>query len=122
MKPAEESIEQNKEGESTQENLKPSLVQDPEIDKEYLRYASAKKRLFISLVMGTSVLVCMFLVLLWIVPYVGLREIHHTAPWVFGALIFTAIFIAAQATIKMAVNINAPNTQGAVWWISLRPT
>ena len=92
-----DSIEHNRKGESTQENLRPSLVQDPETDKEYLRYASAKKRLFIGLVMGTSTLVSMFLVLLWIVPYIGLKKIHHTAPWILGVLIFTAIFIVAWA-------------------------
>ena len=105
MKPAEDSIEHNRKGESTQESLRPSLVQDPETDKEYLRYASAKKRLFIGLVMGTSALVSMFLVLLWIVPYIGLKEIHHTAPWIFGVLIFTAIFIVAWAAFGLVINI-----------------
>jgi hypothetical protein len=105
MKPAEDSIEHNKKGESTQESLRPSLVQDSEIDTEYLRYASAKKRLFIGLVMGTSALVCMFLVLLWIVPYIGLKEIHPTAPWIFGVLIFTAIFIVSWAAFGLVFNI-----------------
>ena len=105
MKPAEDSIEHNRKGESTQESLKPSLVQDPETDKEYLRYASAKKRLFIGLVMGTSALVSMFLVLLWIIPYIGLKEIHPTAPWIFGVLIFTAIFIVAWAAFGLVINI-----------------
>ena len=105
MKPAEDSIEHNRKGESTPESLKPSLVQDSEIDKEYLRYASAKKRLFIGLVMGTSALVSMFLVLLWIIPYIGLKEIHPTAPWIFGVLIFTAIFIVAWAAFGLVINI-----------------
>ena len=105
MKPAEDSIEHNSKGESTQESLRPSLVQDQETDKEYLRYASTKKRLFIGLVMGTSALVSMFLVLLWIVPYIGLREIHHTAPWIFGVLIFTAIFIVAWESLGLVINI-----------------
>ncbi len=100
-----DSIEHNRKGESTQENLRPSLVQDPETDKEYLRYASAKKRLFIGLVMGTSTLVSMFLVLLWIVPYIGLKKIHHTAPWILGVLIFTAIFIVAWAAFGLVINI-----------------
>ena len=100
-----DSIEHNRKGESTPESQRPSLVQDPETDKEYLRYASAKKRLFIGLVMGTSALVSMFLVLLWIVPYIGLKEIHHTAPWIFGVLIFTAIFIVAWAAFGLVINI-----------------
>lgn len=110
MKLAEDSIEHNSKGESTQESLKPSLVQDPETDKEYLRYSSAKKRLFIGLVMGTSALVSMFLVLLWIVPYIGLREIHHTAPWIFGVLIFTAIFIVAWESLGLVINIVSGKT------------
>ena len=105
MKPAEDSIEHNSKGESTQEGLRPSLVQDQETDKEYLRYASTKKRLFIGLVMGTSALVSMFLVLLWIVPYIGLKEIHHIAPWIFGVLIFTAIFMVALAALGLVINI-----------------
>lgn len=105
MKPAEDSTEHNSKGESTPESLRPSLVQDPDTDKEYLRYASAKKRLFIGLVMGTSTLVSMFLVLLWIVPYIGLKEIHHTAPWIIGGLIFTAIFIVAWAAFGLVINI-----------------
>ena len=100
-----DSIEHNRKGESTPESQRPSLVQDPETDKEYLRYASAKKRLFIGLVMGTSALVSMFLVLLWIVPYIGLKEIHHTAPWIIGVLIFTAIFIVAWAAFGLVINI-----------------
>ena len=100
-----DSIEHNRKGESTPESQRPSLVQDPETDKEYLRYASAKKRLFIGLVMGTSALVSMFLVLLWIVPYIGLKEIHPTAPWIFGVLIFTAIFIVAWAAFGLVINI-----------------
>ena len=105
MKLADDSIEHNRKGESTQESLRPSLVQNPETDTEYLRYASAKKRLFIGLVMGTSTLVSMFLVLLWIVPYIGLKEIHHTAPLIFGVLIFTAIFIVAWAALGLVINI-----------------
>jgi len=105
MKLEKDSIEHNRKGESTQESLRPSLVQDPETDKEYLRYASAKKRLFIGLVMGTSALVSIFLVLLWIVPYIGLKEIHPTAPWIFGVLIFTAIFIVAWAAFGLVINI-----------------
>jgi len=55
--------------------------------------------------MGTSALVSMFLVLLWIVPYIGLKEIHHSAPLIFGVLIFTAIFVVAWAAIGLVINI-----------------
>ena len=105
MKPAKDSIEHNRKSETIRESLKPSLVQNSEIDEEYLRYAGAKKRLFIGLVMGTSTLVSMFLVLLWVVPYIGLKEIHPSAPWIFGGLIFLAIFIVAWAALGLVINI-----------------
>lgn len=102
---ARDSIEHNRDGDSTGENLKPSLVQEPETDREYLRYERAKKRLFVGLVLGTSALVCISLVLLWIVPYIGLKEMHHTAPLILGVLIFTAIFIVTWAALGLVINI-----------------
>ena len=105
-----DSIDHNGKDDSSGENPIPSIVQRQVTDREYLRYARAKKRLFVGLVMGTSGLVTMFLVLLWIVPYIGLKEIHHTGPWVFGILIFTAIFIVAWAALGLVINIVSGKT------------
>jgi hypothetical protein len=46
-----------------------------------------RKRLFIGLVFATSLLVCLALVLLWVVPFIGLKAIHPVAPWILGGLV-----------------------------------
>lgn len=43
-----------------------------------------RKRLFISLIAGTSTIVCLLLALLWLVPTIGFDSIHPAATWVFG--------------------------------------
>ena len=44
----------------------------------------SRKRLFIGLLCGTGLTVCALLALLWLIPYVGLANIHPLAPWVLG--------------------------------------
>lgn len=68
-------------------------------------HVTAKKRLFVGLVMGTSGLVCLFLVLLWVIPYVGLTTIHPVAPWIFGSLVLAAIFFVMWAAMGLVLNI-----------------
>jgi hypothetical protein len=48
-------------------------------------HGPSRKRLFIGLITGTCLAVCLFLALLWVVPFVGLTNIHPAAPWVMGA-------------------------------------
>jgi hypothetical protein len=67
----------------------------------------AKKRLFVGLVMGTSGLVCLFLVLLWVIPYFGLTTIHPAAPWIFGSLVLAAIFFVMWAAVGLVLNIQS---------------
>jgi len=40
------------------------------------RYVKAKKRLFIGLVTGASALVCFFMALLWVIPYIGFSAMY----------------------------------------------
>lgn len=65
----------------------------------------ARKRLFIGLITGTSLLVSLLLVGLWIIPTVGLGTIHPWAPWLFGLLILTAILAIAWASLALVLNI-----------------
>jgi len=65
----------------------------------------ARKRLFIGLITGTSLLVCLVLVLLWVVPYVGLSELHPAAPWVWGAIIAVGIGLIGWSSLAMVLNI-----------------
>jgi hypothetical protein len=67
--------------------------------------ARAKKRLFIGLVLGTSGIVCLFLAALWIVPYVGLKTIHPSVPWVFGSVVLAAILLVLWVSIGLVLNV-----------------
>lgn len=65
----------------------------------------ARKRLFIGLITGSSVLVCLVLVGLWIVPVVGLGAIHPLAPWLLGTLVLSAILALSWASLALVLNI-----------------
>lgn len=75
------------------------------LEKEIRNSFKTRKRIFIGLISGTSILICLFLVLLWVVPYVGLRSIHPAAPWLFGAIIAALILGIAWAVIALILNI-----------------
>lgn len=55
-------------------------------------YGGAGKRLFMGLMGGSCVLLCLAILSLWLVPYVGLAAIHQSLPWVLG--FFSALLIA----------------------------
>jgi uncharacterized protein len=87
------------------ERQRPTLVLDSLIEPDEIEYARTKKRLFIGLVMGASTLVCLFLISLWVIPFIGLTKIHPAAPWIFGGLIFIALFVVAWASFGLVLNI-----------------
>ena len=66
---------------------------------------SSRKRLFIGLLCGTGLAVCVFLALVWIVPYIGLSNIHPLAPWVVGGVFAVAILLVLWATLGLAVSV-----------------
>jgi len=75
------------------------------IDQEIEASFSAKKRLFIGLITGASVLLCVFLVLLWVIPYVGLRNIHPLAPKVLGVFVIVALILIGWSALGLVLNI-----------------
>ncbi|WP_051617255.1 DUF116 domain-containing protein [Desulfonatronovibrio hydrogenovorans] len=75
------------------------------LEKEIESSFVARKRLFIGLITTTSVLVCLILVLLWLIPFLGLANIHPAAPWVLGGVIFLAIAFVAWASLALVLNI-----------------
>ncbi len=81
--------------------LKPIAARAAEADLS----GRAKKRLFIGLVLGTSAIVCLFLVALWVVPYVGLTTIHPAVPWVFGFVIVACILLVGWVSTGLVLNI-----------------
>jgi hypothetical protein len=66
---------------------------------------TTRKRLFIGLITGTSLLVCVILILLWVVPYVGFEHIHPWAPLVMGLVFFSAILLVVMAWLGLVLNI-----------------
>ena len=65
----------------------------------------ARKRLFIGLISVASLLFCLFLVSLWVIPYVGLSTIHPLAPWVLGVVICALCLVIGWASLGLVLNI-----------------
>jgi len=65
----------------------------------------SRKRLFIGLISGTCLLVCLLLVLLWVVPYIGFHAIHPAAPAIMGAVFLLAILLVAWAWLGLVLSI-----------------
>lgn len=47
----------------------------------------ARKRLFIALISGACFVVCLLLIALWVVPFIGLDNIHPFAKWILGIIL-----------------------------------
>ncbi|MEJ2031738.1 MAG: DUF116 domain-containing protein [Deltaproteobacteria bacterium] len=74
-------------------------------DPEDEQAGRAKKRLFIGLTLGTCVLLCLFLISMWVVPYIGLTAIHPAFPWILGILIAAAVLFVVWASFGLVLNI-----------------
>lgn len=69
------------------------------------RYYGARKRLFIGLITGTSVLLCTILLLFWVVPYIGLANIHPVLPYLSGAFLAGLILVIGWASLGLVLHI-----------------
>jgi hypothetical protein len=65
----------------------------------------SRKRLFIGLLTGTSLTVCAVLALLWVIPFVGLQNIHPGAPWIMGILLGAVILLVLWACLSLAASV-----------------
>ncbi len=65
----------------------------------------ARKRLFIGLISGSCLVVCLFLMALWVVPYIGLDAIHPAASWVLGAVVLLFVGMVSVAYWGLLLNI-----------------
>jgi len=81
-------------------------------DITYLRLAekikdftSVRKRLFIGLLSGTSLLIVLCLGLFWLIPYIGLTTIHPAAPWVLAGLFGLAALLVIWSSLALVLNI-----------------
>ncbi len=75
------------------------------LEKEIQDSIEARKRLFIGLIIGTSISVCLGLLLIWYIPYVGLDNIHPWAPWILGTAIALVIAFIFWASLGLVLNI-----------------
>jgi hypothetical protein len=65
----------------------------------------SKKRVFIGLLSGTSLLVVLCLAVAWLIPYVGLSAIHPLAPWFLGGLLLLIAGLVLWSTLALILNI-----------------
>jgi hypothetical protein len=70
--------------------------------------STTRKRLFIGLIAGTCLTVCALIVLLWVVPYIGLRNIHPYAPWVLGAVLAAFLLLVCWAGLGLVLSLVSP--------------
>ena len=66
---------------------------------------AVRKRLFVGLILGSCLLVCAVLVLLWWVPYVGLSAIHPWAPWVWGLVVAALTGLVCWSGAGLVLNL-----------------
>ena len=64
-----------------------------------------RKRLFIGLITGSSILLCLLLLVGWIIPFVGFGNIHPSVPYITGALLVASIASIAWAAFGLVVQI-----------------
>jgi hypothetical protein len=67
--------------------------------------STSRKRLFIGLIGGSCALVCSLLALLWIVPYIGLKNLHPYAPLGLGVLLGLVFLLVLWASLGLLLSI-----------------
>ncbi|SDK41716.1 hypothetical protein SAMN05660337_0383 [Maridesulfovibrio ferrireducens] len=65
----------------------------------------SKKRLFIGLITGTCILLCLFLASLWYVPYVGISAFGSWASWILGVIVTILILLVGWAYLALLANV-----------------
>ncbi|QJB55839.1 DUF116 domain-containing protein [Pseudodesulfovibrio sp. zrk46] len=65
----------------------------------------ARKRLFIGLISGSCFVICLFLMSLWIVPYIGLQSIHPAVSWLLGLIVVFLVGLVSVAYWGLFLNI-----------------
>lgn len=74
-------------------------------DAEDRTAGSARKRLFIGLILAASGLVLLGLAGLWTVPYLGLTTIHPLAPAILGGMLAVLAGLVSWAALSLVLNI-----------------
>lgn len=82
-----------------------TIPQYSRLEQEIRDSFHTRKRVFIGLITGSSILICVFLALLWIIPFVGLTTIHPAAPWILGVVVGALILGIGWAALALVLNI-----------------
>ncbi len=65
------------------------------------RNETAGKSLFLGLVVITSLFLALFLISLWVIPYVGFNAIHPWAKWIAAVLVGAALIVVIWASLGL---------------------
>lgn len=74
-------------------------------DEQTGQSSLGRKRLFIGLICGTSLLLCIILVLGWGVPYIGFENIHPSVPYITGTLLVLVILFIGWAALSLVLQV-----------------
>lgn len=77
---------------------------DAGVDVPYPR--GAKKRLFIGLALGASILFSLIMLVGWVVPVIGFGNIHPSLPYITGILFFLIVALILLGTIGLVVHVH----------------
>lgn len=67
--------------------------------------AGAKKRLFVGLALGSSILFSVLMCIGWVIPVIGFGNIHPSLPYITGLLFLTVIVLIMLGTIGLVVHV-----------------
>lgn len=67
--------------------------------------SAPRKRLFIGLITGSSLLLCLLLLMGWVIPFIGFGNIHPSIPYITGALLVAGIAVIAWAALGLVMQI-----------------
>lgn len=69
------------------------------------QYGGAGKRLFLGLMSGSCLLLCLIILAFWLVPYFGLSAIHPSLPCISGALAVLLISLVVWMCVGLAYHV-----------------
>lgn len=69
------------------------------------QYGGAGKRLFLGLMTGSCLLLCLLILTFWLVPYIGLSAIHPSLPFLSGGLAVALVGLVAWMCAGLAYHV-----------------
>lgn len=75
------------------------------LEKDIQENFAARKRLFIGLLSGTSLLLIVFFIVFWLIPYVGLQHLPQAFTWVLGISVLICMGLVIWASLALVLNI-----------------